>query len=728
MAPRLVGRINAALTLVLLATASHLGAQTVFPPPAEPPQLAATRTTGPIQVDGVLDEGAWSGAVAVDRFVQAEPQQGQPATEPTVVRVLFDERFLYFGVTCTDSRGAEDLRVRDLRRDFDETTDDFFGVAIDGVRDGRSALVFRVNPRGALRDQQTVDGGLVDLDFDAVWTARTTRSQNGWTLEMAIPWETLRYREGLTSWGINFQRVTRRLNENSGWSPWPRVVAPYRMDYAGVLTGIEPPPPSRNLRLLPYLVGDRRATGGRPAAATGDIGADIKWAVSPSAVLDVTVNPDFGQTDVDRQVVNLTRFSVFFPERRQFFLENRALFFSGNGQRFEPFFSRRIGLDTDGNPIPITAGGRFSVRGRSGAFGALAVSQRGDTDASESQFGVLRYVANFGAQNRLGGLVTTRRDGDGTTNVVGGIDGFWRPTPTAFVRGTVTGSTTGGRGGEGVGAFVWIANETTWGYLGYVSELVTAGFDARAGFIVRNDYVRISPAVILDWRPRWRPRWIRRFQPGFVLEHYVSPTTGAVQEGVLSLRPMTVEFQNGGFLRYELQPSWQRPLTQFRPLPGVSVEPGKYDYLRHSLVLQTDPSAPMALRLEAATGGYFDGDLHTVRAVVQATPDPRFAVSADYTINRLARVGLADVSPTTHLLGAETRLAANPRLQLVTFAQWNTATRQFTGNARLSWEYRPLAFFTVVYNHRAPVSGLGTAAAPVESRQLLLKGTWLFQL
>jgi hypothetical protein len=713
---------------IVLACAVSVGAQTVFAPPSDPPRLEARRTNDPIRVDGVLDEPAWAEAAIADSFIQAEPRQGEPASEPTEVRVLFDHQFLYIGVKCADSFGAQDLRVRDLRRDFDEATDDFFGVAIDGVRDGRSALVFRVNPLGALRDQQTVDGGLVDLEFDAVWTARTARGNGGWTAEIAIPWETLRYREGMTTWGINFQRVSRRINENSGWSPWPRVVTPYRMDYAGLLTGIEPPPPSRNVRVLPYVVGERRDAGGRRGYSTGNIGADMKWAVSPSAVLDVTVNPDFGQTDVDRQVVNLTRFSVFFPERRQFFLENRALFFSGNGQRFEPFFSRRIGLDTDGNPIPITAGGRFSIRGRSGAFGALAVSQRGETEASASQFGVVRYVANFGAQNRLGGLVTTRTDGDGGTNIVGGVDGFWRPTATAFVRGTVTGSTTTGGGGEGVGAFVWIANEATWGYLGYVSELVTAGFDARAGFIVRNDYVRISPAVILDWRPESRPRWIRRFQPGFILEHYVSPTTGAVQEGALLLRPMTVEFQNGGFLRYELQPSWQRPSSPFRPLPGVEIAPGAYDYARNSVTVQTDPSASLAARLEGATGGYFDGRLHTLRTVVQVTPDPRVAMSADYMLNRLASVGATDASLTTHLLGAEARLAANPRLQFVTFLQWNTAARQLTGNARLTWEYRPLAFFNVVYNHRAPVAGLGAVAKPIESRQLLLKWTWLLQL
>jgi len=724
--PRIVVRLSTLIIAVLAGVASA-AAQAVFPPPAEPLRLQARRIAEPPRIDGVLDEAAWAEAEVARDFVQAEPRQGERAGDQTEVRVLFDGDNLYVGAICFDSRGADDLRVRDLRRDFDETTDDFFGVAIDGVRDGRSALVFRVNPGGGLRDQQTIDGAPVDVEFDAVWTARTARTDRGWTVEIAIPWQTLRYRLGGTSWGINFQRVTRGTNENSGWSPWPRVATPFRMDYAGLVTGIEPPPPSRNLRVLPYALGERR-DGRDVERSKGHVGGDLKWAVSPSAVLDVTVNPDFGHADVDRQVVNLTRFSVFLPERRQFFLENRSLFFSGNGSRFEPFFSRRIGLDDSGNPVPIKAGGRFSLRSGPGAFGALAVSQDGADSSSDSQFGVLRYVANFGAQNRLGGLVTTRHDADGRTNIVGGVDGFWRMTTTSFVRGTVTGSTTNGSG-SGLGAFLWTANEASWGYVGYVSEVVTSGYDPRAGFILRKDYVRIGPAVFLDWRPAGRPSWIRRFRPAAILEHYVSPSSGALQESWLSIRPMTVEFQNGGLLQYEFQPNWQRPSAPFRPLPGIDIAAGAYDYSRHLVTIQTDPSASLAVRVEGATGGYFDGSLHTVRGVVQATPDPRLAVSTDYTLNRLVDVGATQKSVSTHLLGLETRVAANPRLQFVTFTQWNTSARQLSANARLTWEYQPLAFFNVIYNHRTAVSGLDVSTLPpAGSRQLLVKVTWLLQL
>jgi hypothetical protein len=719
-----------AVLALLAGSATSTGAQPAFPPPETPRTLAATRARQAIRVDGVLDDPDWQRAPVADGFVQAEPHQGEPAVDPTVVRVLFDDAHLYVGVVCIDSQGADGLRVRDLRRDFDDTTDDFFGVAIDGIGDRRSAMVFRVNPRGALRDQQTVDGGLADVDFDAVWMARTSRTDRGWIAEMAIPWDTLRYRTGTDGWSVNFQRMSRARNESSGWSAWPRVMQPFRMDYAGLLTGLEPPPPGRNLRLQPYAVADvdRMPTrSGEPTRTGATVGTDLKWAPTTSSVVDLTVNPDFGQTDVDRQVVNLTRFSVFFPERRQFFLENRGVFFTGNGARFEPFFSRRIGLDENGGPLPIRAGARVSVRAAGHAFGALVVAQGGE--ATTSEFGVVRYVKNFGGQNRFGSLLTARHDRLGATNVVGGVDGFWRPSATSFVRGTLTGSTTTGRGGEGLGGYIWAASDANWGYVGYISELVTQGYDARSGFVVRDDYVRVSPAVTLDWRPRWKPRRVRRIQPGFTFEHFLDPNDGRTQEGFVSLRPFTLQFENGGTLQYAAQPNWQRLRQTFRPVPGVIIAPGSYDYLRHLVTAQTDPSAKAAVRFEGAFGGYFDGRLQTWRGVLQATPDPRVAINADYTVNRLTAVGASGMRLTTHLLGVESRLAAHPGLQLVSFVQWNTAARQLTANARLAWEYQPLSFFTIVYNDRSPVDGRGVLlAAPAKSKQLLVKLSWLLQL
>jgi hypothetical protein len=192
---------------------------------------------------------------------------------------------------------------------------------------------------------------------------------------------------------------------------------------------------------------------------------------------------------------------------------------------------------------------------------------------------------------------------------------------------------------------------------------------------------------------------------------------------------MTVQFDNGGTIEYVLQPNWQRPTATFRPLAGVDVEPGRYAYLRHNLTIQTDPSAKLAVRVEPSAGGYFNGRLRSLRTLLQVTPDPRVAVAADYTVNRIDGVGASRASLTTHLMGLEARLAASPRFQFVSFTQWNSAGRQVALNARVAWEYQPLSYLTVIYNHRSPLSGRDfNVAAPPASRQLLVKATWLLQL
>ena len=308
---------------------------------------------------------------------------------------------------------------------------------------------------------QVTDGTLFNIDWDATYEARTSIESDRWIVEVAIPWNVLRYAQGQNTWGINFVRGVRRLGEYSGWSLWPRVYSPYRMDYAGILNNINPPPPSTNLRVQPYLVMRDERVGDAENlfdAVTPEIGGDIKWAVTPSTVLDLTVNTDFAQADIDRQVVNLSRFSVFFPEKRAFFLENASLFQMGSTTAALPFFSRRIGLDNFGQPIPIDAGARLISRTASQNFGALIVRQRGNANSPTSHFGVARYSKNLGNSNRIGALATLRQDESldaqpAEVNAVGAIDGLFRLTQTLTLQGMVSGSLT--REGRGMGCLLF---------------------------------------------------------------------------------------------------------------------------------------------------------------------------------------------------------------------------------------------------------------------------------
>ncbi|HEU4536562.1 MAG TPA: carbohydrate binding family 9 domain-containing protein, partial [Polyangiaceae bacterium] len=266
----------------LLCLGRPAGAQQTFAPPPVRPTLGAARASGPLRLDGRLDEGDWARAPVSSPFLQADPAQGQPATEATEARVLFDDDYLYVGVEARDRAGEEGLRAPDLRRDFDTSNHDLVELVFDTLRDGRTATAFQVNPYGVQGDMQALDDELYEPAWDGVWRVTTTRGPAGWTAEFAIPWKTLRYAPGARSFGLQIARRVRRRNELAGWSPWPRAFSPYRLGYAGTLAGIEPPRPPLNLLVRPYAALRLGAQSGRSAELRPDGGGEVRWAPTPN--------------------------------------------------------------------------------------------------------------------------------------------------------------------------------------------------------------------------------------------------------------------------------------------------------------------------------------------------------------------------------------------------------------------------------------------------------------
>ena len=692
---------------MIIAQSAH--AQEVFPPPDNPPVLEAFRTASELRIDGYLNETDWQNASPVSGFTQEEPEQGAPPSFDTEVRVLYDDDNLYISAVCYDAEGPSGIRVQDLRRDFDFFENDVFGVSLDPFEDGRNAIIFQVNPYGVLRDLQVTDGNIFNIDWDATYEARTSIQDDRWIAEIAIPWNVLRYSQEQESWGINFVRGIRRLGEFSGWSLWPRVFTPYRMDYAGILQNIEPPPPSTNLRVQPYLVMRDERIGETEDlfdAVTPEIGGDVKWAVTPNTVLDLTVNTDFAQADADRQVVNLSRFSVFFPERRAFFLENASLFRVGSSIAALPFFSRRIGLDTFGQPIPIDTGARLISRTGVRNIGALFVRQRSNNSNPVSHFGVARYSQNLGNSNRIGALATLRQDEgfDGRPaefNTVGAIDGLFRLTQTLTLQGMASGSLTREGEGDGFASYVWLANRSNSGYLGHVQAFITENYNPGVGFVARRDLILTSPAGNLDLRPSWKPDYIRSFNPGFVSYVYHRLSDGAFQESWVTLTPLSIEFVNGAAINLSLEPNWQtleaEDVEFFRPL-GVGLDPGEYSYIRYNAQLQSDLSRRYSGSVEVTTGPYFDGQLTNVSLAARLAPTPHMALSLDYELNRATSLGIEGESVDSHLFGPELRLALNPRFQFNAFYQYNTLVDRARWNVRLSYEFSPLSYVFLVFN------------------------------
>nr|MQY60220.1 hypothetical protein [bacterium] len=339
----------------------------LFGQDSEALQITALKISQPITVDGYLKETLWKRAHFVNNFIQKEPNEGAPATEPTEIRVLFDDLYLYIGVVCFDSQ-PEKIVANEMRRDGELQNDDYFEVFIDASHDHRNAFYFAVNPLGARRDALIRDeGSNINWNWDGIWIAKAKRTERGWTAEIAIPFYTLRFKKSKNqTWGINFGRHIARKREEIYWSPILRDYGwfgKYKVSYCGHLQGLENLNKGNRIQLMPYLIGGGIQEEEEDSLSrSGDLGLDLKYRLTSNLTADMTVNTDFAQVEADQEQFNMTRFSLFFPEKRGFFLEGADIFRVGERYRaYEPpstllFFSRTIGLSEDGREIPVIGG------------------------------------------------------------------------------------------------------------------------------------------------------------------------------------------------------------------------------------------------------------------------------------------------------------------------------------------------------------------------------------
>lgn len=701
------------------------------------PELSASRVQAPIKIDGILDEPGWLTAPRIDGLKQIEPNNGEPARQHTEVRVLFDDESLYVAAILQDDDAHNGFRQPDLKRDFDEFDRDYFGVVLDTLNDGRNAFAFLVTPYGAMRDLQAFDDDNYDTDWDALWHAETSRTATGWNVELAIHWKTLRYSATTTSMGLQVVRSIRRLNEIDGWAPWTRPFTAYRMNFAGVLSGLEPPTPSLNLLLRPYATLNSSLTDpGRGLGANA--GGDLRWVPMPNLTVDATANTDFSEVDVDRQVVNLSRFSVLYPERRQFFLESASLFSAGGSDSYQPFFSRRIGLTPDGRPLALNGGIRAVFRSEHQSGGAMIVHARETVEDPSTLFAVGRYNLHLGEQSQIGGLVTFRHDfgrGEqtGASNVVPVLDGLWRHESFSLVS-SFSGSWSSDSADTSrprvkkslpIAATLRAYNEASWGSIGINSLLIGPDFDPRVGFINRSNQISVNPYVDFDLRPEWKPSWLRRINPSaFALViHGVDDLR--FQEGLVHAE-VGVRFESNDEIYFFGEHSFQRLTQEFAPADNVVFKPGNYDYGAGGIYLQSDQSRWIAIQGYFGLGHYYSAATQFAGGKFRFAPVPHLALTVNYEMNRFVIAQTAENGSNneafTHLLIGEGRAALSPKIQLIGVAQYNTTTHTASANVRFAWEFRPLSFLFIVYDHRPS----GVANTPDDQRLVLkISLSWL---
>jgi len=666
-------------------------------------EVEAIRIDEPIVLDGRLDEPAWVRAPVARDFYQQEPVEGAPASEPSEIRLVYDAGALYVGGTFFDSDPAGPL-TNNLQRDFAWREDDLVAVILDTFNDYSSSN-FQVNPAGAVRDSQSYDDGRqVNQDWDAVWWARTARFEGGWTMEMRIPFKTLRFPEVEEQvWGMNVFRLMRRKNESTYWSPQPRQFSSFKPSYAGRLTGIRGVRPGQNLQVKPFSTGsfsnvrlpnlDRRWDG--------DGGIDAKYTVGTSLALDLTYRTDFSQVEVDEQQINLTRFSLFFPEKREFFLENQGAFRIGDqsagrrgaGRRdLLPFFSRRIGLSATGHPIPILGGARLTGRQGSYALGLLNMQTERFGDRPGENFTAARVGRSFGAASIAGFYLGREASGAAGFNRVAGGEVHLNFRRTIDVNGFLMGSASSGgvRGQAGRAAFSLLENRYS-ALLSYTN--ISPQFRNDVGFFPRGDIGLIAWDVARHIRPS-RSRWLRTVSAGTLGERFENSR----HEGLLSRHVrgyLGLDFADGGVFDAAVDSNYERLVKPFEVSRGVVIPPGEYRFRQVIPSWTSNRSRAVSATLAYTGGEFYSGTIQGVSGGLRLRVDEHLAASADYGHND---VDLPEGRFTTELARFRVDFSFTTAMFLNAFVQYNSATRSWLTNVRYRVTYRPLSDFYVVYS------------------------------
>ena len=687
-----------------------------------------------IRLDGRLDEPVWQQMPAAAGFRQREPVEGAPATEETEVRAAHDGRTLYIGVLARD-REPDAVVARILQRDrllevdvlgqLAFAGDDAVAIVLDPFHDHRNGVVFATNALGAEFDALLTDEGReINVSWRGIWSVAARRTPEGWSAEFAIPFATLRF-SGSGTFGLNVHRVIRRKNEDALWSSWSRSGGGFaRLSQAGDLEGVAAAArPGVGVEVKPFVLagGTREVpdSGAVERKALLDAGLDVKYEVRPGLVLDATLNTDFAQVEVDDEQVNLTRFDLFLPEKRDFFLENAGIFDFGVRSTLEPppfvlFFSRQIGIAEDGE-VPVIGGARLSGRAGRQTIGMLDVVTDAAWDQQRTNFGVLRLKRDVGGNGYVGAMLTDRRSAD-TTNTTGGVDFSYWPGRALNIQGFVAGTRTTGVGDGAAyrGALEYQADR--WG-LSLQHLLIGPDADARMGFITRADIRRTGGYG--RFTPRPRVLGLRKLDL-FLMGDHVLRAGGGLRDwsGGVAVGP---EWESGENVIVYFSRGFSRlgADDEFDLADSIPVYSGDYRLWQAGWFGSTSRARAVVLRSEGGVQRFYGGTLVSVTGGLTVAAGSHLGVTIDYAFNDADLPNGSFVAQVARLRLAyafSTRLSANALLQ------WNSLERALSANIRVNFIHRPGSDLFIVINEER---GSDTSTWDPSARGVRVKLTYL---
>ena len=692
------------------------------------PTGSGARAMSPPIIDGVLNEDAWQTGPVLADFVQNEPFEGQPSTERTEIRILYDAAAVYIGAWMFES-DISAVVFGETRRDADLSDTDALVIVLDTYLDRQNGFVFGTTPAGIEYDGQVIkegqggfgggfggqrqqrgSGGGFNVNWDGSWDVATSRDARGWYAEFRIPFATLRYgRGGPQTWGLNISRNIRRRNEQAFWAPIPRQFDLYRISQAGTLTGIEAPA-RRTVDVTPYVLGSSQwdyetAPGATTTDRDGDLGGDVKIGLTPSLSFDGTVNTDFAQVEVDDAQINLTRFRLFFPEKRPFFLENAGTFSIGTPRSVELFFSRRIGI-ADGSAVPILGGGRVSGKVAGVTVGLLNIQTRdltrvdGTTQQLEqiappNNYSVARVLQELPNRSRVGALFISRLNTDdtGDHNFTYALDGRLGIGEAISIDGYAAMTETPGLSNR-ERAFSISGSYTTrdWN-AGLAFRELGEDFNPEVGFLERTAYRFRSARLLRHVRFPSIP-WFRELRPHISIREFLD------LDGFSETRLIHVdnhfEFSNGAFFQLPgLNLTREGLKDTFTIAEGVDVLAGTYDNVEVGWRFNTNESATLSLAGSSNIGGFYSGHRKGGDLTLTARFGERFVAGL--------RLGYFDVdlpegSFETSLLGLRTAYSFTPRIYLQSLIQYDNQTENYSMNVRFGWLDTAGTGLFIVYN------------------------------
>jgi hypothetical protein len=764
--------LRSILWAVFALWSSSVSAQSVEilePPPPVAPEvfardergrvtLRATRLTSPLSLDGSLDEAIYKEVQAIDHFVQQEPDEGASATEKTLVWLFFDDDNFYVSVRSFDTQ-PDRLVANELRRDnFNIYNNDNITISIDPLYTRRSGVFFQTNALSAQRDQEVQDERSNNNDWNTIWRTRSRILADGWSMEFAIPYSSLRFRQaGPQVWGFNMRRVVRWKNEHVSIAPIPASAgtrAMYKFDIMATVVGIETPSVRKPIDFKPYAIASSTTN---LAAATpfrndpdADAGFDVKYSLTNSLVADVTVRTDFAQVEEDQQQINLTRFSLFFPEKRDFFLEGQGLFSfagsqvgnSGGGLTPVVFYTRRIGLGPRGE-IPIVAGGR--VAGRAGKYqvGLLNIQTEEEdiSNTPSTNFSVVRVRRDFLRRSNIGGVFTRRTPIGGNANTVVGGDAnlffFNDLTITGYYTQSDNDNSDPPRPPVAPG-FSRTQNASYRGELDYAPDLygfryehlyVGSQFDPQVGFLRRETFRRNYASARFSPRPGG-DRAIRRH----VIETEFDYITGS-DDGVLETREVQLsyraELRGNDQFNVDVSDNYEFLREGFNVVPGQRIPAGAYRFSDFRTNYVLGPQRRIAGTISGGTGSFYGGTNTELAYRGTIELSPAFILEPGITFNWITLPQLPNTTTgerafDTQVISTRASYMFSPYMAVSALVQYNSTSSSLGSSVRFRWEYAPGSDVFVVYSDGRNTQ-IGDRFPGLQNRTFVVKATRLFR-